>query len=179
MLTCWFVRLRMVYRILCIWAFPVTCCNSQPAIVASIHDARSSHRRCICTAESMVPSYLYRSRSSSLCVPKTIVLLPVTFVPRKWRCRTNEPESISTEFAKYLLWQRMCLRPDRFVCWAIYVDSESTIVRAPLNSTDSTGTTAQIQLQTNGIRCRTNCATTLALYSSRSRPMFPMPKSQR
>lgn len=79
--TCWFVRLRMAYRILCIWAFPVIYCNSRPAIVASIHDALSSHRQYIYMVESMVPFYLNHSKSSSLCAPKTIVLLLQTFAP--------------------------------------------------------------------------------------------------
>lgn len=81
MLTCWFVRLRMAYRILCIWASPVIYRNSRPAIVASTHDAPSSRRQCIYTVESTLPFCLYRSKSSSLCAPKTIVLLPLTFAP--------------------------------------------------------------------------------------------------
>lgn len=81
MLTCWFVRLRMAYRILCIWASPVIFRNSRPAIVASTHDAPSSRRQCIYTVELTVPFYLYRSKSSSLCAPETIALLPLRFAP--------------------------------------------------------------------------------------------------
>lgn len=73
----------------------------------------------------------------------------------------------------------MCSQPDRSVCWAICVDSESTVVQAPLNSTNSTETTMQIQLQTTETRCRTNFVMILALCLSKSFQMFPMPKSQR
>lgn len=73
----------------------------------------------------------------------------------------------------------MCSQPDRFVCSAICVDSESTVVQVPLNSTNSTETTMQTQLQTTETRCRTNFVMILALCLSKSFQMSPMPRSQR